>query len=88
MLVLGAILPIPGCYGKSQRRLMFNTRMRKNSFLRGHSKNIKAKQIRVVAQENEEIGAAFVLVGVWESDGLSGGNDLSDSLRGTISSRA
>ena len=51
-------------------------------------KNIKAKQIRVVAQENEEIGAAFVLVGIWESDGLSGGNDLSDSLRGTISSRA
>ena len=44
----------------------------------------KEKQICVVAQENEEIGATFVLVGVWESDGLSGGNDLSDGSRGTI----
>ena len=48
-------------------------------------KRSKGKQICVVVQENEEIGAAFVIVGVWESDGLSGGNDLSDgSRRGTI----
>ena len=39
--VLDAFLRIPGCYGKSQRRLMVNMRMRKNSFLRGHSKNKK-----------------------------------------------